>query len=141
MATIEHRAVLAAPPERVFALLSRVEDFADYSDLIRSIERLDEDHYCWHVHAVGMDWSFTVVVTESRAPEVLAWKSVKGVRNSGRYELTAVPEGTEVVLTLEYEIKGRLLEKAVRKATQPLVNKVSQQILDRVAERLGVPRS
>ncbi|MGO2132375.1 MAG: SRPBCC family protein [Halomonas sp.] len=137
MATIEHRAVLTAPPERVFALLSRVEDFADYSDLIRSIERLDADHYCWNVHAVGMDWSFTVVVTESRAPEVLVWKSVKGVRNSGRYELTAVPEGTEVVLTLEYEVKGRLLEKAVRKATQPLVNKVSQQILDRVAERLG----
>lgn len=136
MATIEHRAVLEASPERVFALLSRVEDFADYSDLIRSIERLDDEHYRWHVHAVGMDWSFTVVITESIAPEVLSWESVKGVRNSGRYQLTPVPEGTEVVLMLEYEVKGRLLEKVVRKATQPLVNRVSQQILDRVAERL-----
>jgi uncharacterized membrane protein len=136
MATIEHRAVLEAPPERVFALLSRVEDFADYSDLIHSIERLDDDHYRWHVHALGMDWNFTVAITESRAPEVLAWTSVKGVRNSGRYELSPVAEGTGVVLTLEYEIQSRLLEKAVRKATQPLVRKVSQQILDRVAERL-----
>lgn len=136
MATIEHRAILDAPPERVFALLSRVEDFADYSDLIRSIERLDEDHYRWHVHVLGMDWEFTVEVTELRAPDVLAWTSVKGVRNSGRYALSPVPEGTEVVLILEYEVKNRLLEKAVRKATQPLVTKVSQQILDRVAERL-----
>ncbi|HSH49094.1 MAG TPA: SRPBCC family protein [Halomonas sp.] len=136
MATIEHRAILEASPERVFALLSRVEDFADYSDLIRSIERLDDDIYRWHVHAVGIDWSFTVAVTESRSPEVLAWTSVKGVRNSGRYDLTPVAGGTEVVLTLEYEVKGRLLEKAVNKATRPLVNKVSQQILDRVAERL-----
>lgn len=137
MATIEHRAIVEASPERVFALLSRVEDFADYSDLIRSIERLDAEHYGWHVHAVGMDWHFTVVITESRVPSVLAWESVKGVRNSGRYDLTPVPEGTEVVLTLTYDIKSRLLEKAVRKATQPLVNRVSQQILDRVAERLG----
>lgn len=136
MATIEHRAILEAPPERVFALLSRVEDFADYSDLIRSIDRLDDDHYCWHVHALGMDWNFTVVITEQRAPEILAWKSVKGVRNSGRYQLSRVAEGTEVVLILEYDIQSRLVEKAVRKATQPLVSKVSQQILDRVAERL-----
>ena len=37
MATIEHSAILKAPPERVFALLERVEDFADYSDLIHAI--------------------------------------------------------------------------------------------------------
>ena len=40
MATIEHSEIVKASPERVFELLRRVEDFADYSDLIRSIDVL-----------------------------------------------------------------------------------------------------
>ena len=40
MATIEHSEIVKASPERVFDLLRRVEDFADYSDLIRSIDSL-----------------------------------------------------------------------------------------------------
>jgi uncharacterized membrane protein len=130
MATIE------APPERVFALLERVEDFVDYSDLIERIEPLGEGRYRWHVKAVRMDWTFEVAITERRAPEALAWESLSGVQNRGRYRLTPVPEGTEVELTLEYEIQSRLVDKAVKRAVTPLVNRVSQQILDRVAARL-----
>ncbi|PMR74901.1 SRPBCC family protein [Billgrantia endophytica] len=136
MATIEHSAILKAPPERVFALLERVEDFVDYSDLIKDIESLGEERYRWHVHAVGMDWTFDVAITESRAPEVLAWESIEGVRNQGCYRLTPVEEGTRVVLTLTYAIRNRLVEKAVARAARPLVNKVSRQILDRVEARL-----
>ncbi|MDN3526556.1 SRPBCC family protein [Halomonas sabkhae] len=136
MSTIEHSATLHAPPERVFALLERVEDFVDYSDLIEAIEPLGDAHYRWHVRAVGMDWTFDVVITESVAPSVLAWESVDGVHNTGRYQLTRVPEGTQVALCVEYEIKNRFVEKAVRRAATPLVNRVSQQILDRVAARL-----
>ncbi|WP_111411689.1 SRPBCC family protein [Billgrantia lactosivorans] len=136
MATIEHSAILKAPPERVFALLERVEDFVDYSDLIRAIEPLGDERYRWHVHAVGMDWTFDVAITENRPPEVLAWESVDGVHNQGCYRLNPVAQGTEVFFTLTYVIRNRLVEKAVTKAARPLVNKVSRQILARVEERL-----
>ncbi|AVI63620.1 SRPBCC family protein [Halomonas sp. GFAJ-1] len=136
MATIEHSEIIKASPERVFELLRRVEDFADYSDLIRSIDTLGNDRYRWHVRAVGMDWSFDVVVTEIQPPHVLAWESLEGVKNQGRYKLRAVPEGTEVELTLHYDIRNRLMEKAVNKAAKPLVGKVSRQILERVEARL-----
>ncbi|MDR5893412.1 MULTISPECIES: SRPBCC family protein [Halomonas] len=136
MATIEHSAILKAPPERVFALLERVEDFADYSDLIHAIEPLGEDRYRWHVRAVGRDWHFDVAVTESRAPEVLSWESLDGVENQGCYRLTPVKEGTEVALTLTYVLRNKLVEKAVNKAARPLVGRVSRQILERVEERL-----
>lgn len=136
MATIEHTAIVKASPERVFALLERVEDFADYSDLIERIEPLGEDRYRWHVHAVGRDWTFDVVITECRAPEVLAWESLNGVENQGRYRLTRVEEGTEVALTLTYSLRNRLVEKAVNKAATPLVGKVSRQILARVEAKL-----
>jgi uncharacterized membrane protein len=137
MATIEHSEIVNAPPEKVFELLRHVEDFADYSDLISSIDSLGENRYRWHVRAVGMDWAFDVMVTEIQPPNVLAWESLDGVKNQGRYCLRAVPEGTEVALTLSYEIRNRLMEKAVNKAAKPLVGKVSRQILDRVEARLN----
>ncbi|GAB2797998.1 hypothetical protein GCM10027040_25730 [Halomonas shantousis] len=136
MAIIEHSAVLHAPPEQVFALLERVENFADYSDMIETIEPLGESRYRWHVHAVGMDWSFDVLITERKAPSTLAWESIDGVRNQGRYELSSVPEGTCVRLTVEYQLRNKLVEKAVSRAAQPLVNQVSRQILERVEARL-----
>nr|WP_298249030.1 SRPBCC family protein [uncultured Halomonas sp.] len=136
MAIIEHSAILAASPERVFALLERVEDFADYSDLIHSIESLGDERFRWHVHAVGRDWHFDVAITERQAPEALAWESLDGVENQGRYHLRPVDAGTEVSLTLTYRLGSKLLEKAVNKAATPLVNRVSRQILERVEQRL-----
>ncbi|MCP1314830.1 MULTISPECIES: SRPBCC family protein [unclassified Halomonas] len=137
MATIEHSEIVHAPPERVFELLRRVEDFADYSDMIHAIDVLGDDRYRWHVRAVGMDWAFDVVVTEIEAPHTLAWESLDGVKNQGRYRLEAVEEGTRVSLTLTYEIGNRLMEKAVNKAARPMVGKVSRQILERVEARLN----
>ena len=137
MATIEHSEIVNAPPEKVFELLRRVEDFAEYSDLIRSIDVMGENRYRWHVRVVGMDWAFDVMVTDIEPPHVLAWESLDGVKNQGRYRLREVPEGTEVALTLSYEIRNRLMEKAVNKAAKPLVGKVSRQILDRVEARLN----
>lgn len=137
MGTIEHCEVLHASPDKVFALLCRVEDFADYSDLITRIEPLGNDRYRWHVHALKVDWTFDVEVTEAVAPETLAWQSIRGVHNEGRYRLREVPNGTEVTLTLTYAIRGRLMEKAVNRAATPLVNKVSRQIMARVEARLG----
>ncbi len=136
MATIEHSAILQAPPERVCAPRERVEDFVDYSDLIKRIEPLGGQRYRWHVHAVGMDWTFDVAITENRPPEVLAWQSVEGVHNEGCYRLSPVEAGTEVSFTLTYTLRNRLVEKAVAKAAKPLVSKVSRQILERVEERL-----
>ncbi|QNI03155.1 SRPBCC family protein [Halomonas sp. SH5A2] len=136
MVTIEHSAIVKATPERVFELLRRVEDFADYSDLISDIEPLGGERYRWHVRALRMDWTFDVVITEVKSPDVLAWESINGVKNQGRYHLREVPEGTEVALTLNYEIGNRFIAKAVNKAATPLVGKVSRQILERVEARL-----
>ncbi|GAA5169072.1 MULTISPECIES: SRPBCC family protein [Halomonadaceae] len=136
MATIEHSAVLKAAPERVYALLERIENFSDYSDKIERVEPLGNDCYRWHIHVIGRDWQFDVKVTERRPPHTLAWESLAGVRNQGRYTLTPVAEGTRVELSVSYEIGNRLLAKAVDKAAKPLVNQVGQQILARLEARL-----
>jgi ribosome-associated toxin RatA of RatAB toxin-antitoxin module len=62
------------------------------------------------------------------------------VKNQGRYQLKGVPQGTEVTLTLSYQIGNRLMERAVSRAATPLVGKVSRQILERVEARLNNER-
>ncbi|WP_106475512.1 type II toxin-antitoxin system RatA family toxin [Phytohalomonas tamaricis] len=136
MARFEHSAVLHAPPERVFALLERVEDFADYSDMISAVERLDHYRYRWHINALRMDWSFIIEITEHNSPNVLAWESLEGVRNQGRYELTEMSEGTLVELIVDYQIGNRLLEKTVNRAAGPLARRASQQIIECLKARL-----
>ncbi len=136
MATIEHSAILEAAPERVYALLERIENFSDYSDKIERIEPIGDDCYRWYIHVLGRDWQFDVQVTERQPPHSLAWESLEGVRNQGRYTLIPVAEGTRVELSVSYEIRNRLLSKAVNKAAKPLVHQVGQQILARLEARL-----
>ncbi|HSP01517.1 MAG TPA: SRPBCC family protein [Thioalkalivibrio sp.] len=136
MPIIEHEVEIAATPEAVFALISRVEDFALYSDSVETVTPLGQDRYRWQVRALGMSLSFEVEVTECTPHERLAWRSVTGVKNQGSYQLSAVEGGTRLTLCVEYSLKSRLVEKAVNKAAKPLVHKLSAEIVGRVEARL-----
>jgi uncharacterized membrane protein len=133
---IEHEVEIDAAPEAVFALISRVEDFALYTDSVEAITPLGEDRYRWQVRAAGLSLSFEVEVTECTPHERLAWRSVSGVRNEGSYRLAAVEGGTRITLTIEYNLKSRLVEKMVNKAAKPLVHRLSEEIIRRVETRL-----
>ncbi len=140
MPVIEHEVVIQAAPEAVFALISRVEDFALYSDSVEAVTPLGEDRYRWHVRAAGLSLSFEVEVIECTPHERLAWRSITGVHNRGTYQLTAVEGGTRITLTLEYSLKSRLMEKAVNKAAKPMVHRLSNEIIRRVEARLKSER-
>ena len=136
MPVIEHKVEIEADPEAVFKLISRVEDFALYSDSVDAVIPLGDDRYRWQVRALGMSMSFEVEVTECTPHERLSWRSVTGVRNQGSYQLTAVDGGTRITLILEYSLRSRLMEKMVKKAATPLVRKLSDEIVGRVEQRL-----
>jgi uncharacterized membrane protein len=140
MPVIEHEVEISAAPEAVFGLISRVEDFALYSDSVEAVTPLGNDRYHWKVRAVGMSMTFEVEVTECTPHERLSWRSLTGVRNSGSYRLTAVEGGTRITLTVEYSLKSRLMEKMVNKAATPLVHKLSDEIVRRVSTRLEESR-
>jgi uncharacterized membrane protein len=137
---IEHEVEIDAAPEAVFALISRVEDFALYTDSVEAITPLGEDRYRWQVRAAGLSLSFEVEVTECTPHERLAWRSVSGVKNEGSYRLAAVEGGTRITLTIEYSLKSRLVEKMVNKAARPLVRRLSEEIITRVETRLKSDR-
>jgi uncharacterized membrane protein len=140
MPVIEHEAKIKAGQEAVFALVSQVEAFADYSDAIDTIDRLGERRYRWQVRVAGLPLRFDVEITESVPPERFAWRSVSGVPNRGCYRLTPTEGGTRIQLTLEYHLHNRLLEKTVKLAAKPLLRKLSRDIIPKVEAQLNAPR-
>lgn len=137
MALIEHEAIVAAEPEAVFSLISRVEPFVELTDSVRQIEALGDDCYRWHVRVAGITLAFVVQVTDIQPPTRFAWQSISGIANRGSYTLTPVPEGTLLHFTLEYELKNRLLESAVSGTTASIVRRLSGEIIANMERKLG----
>ncbi|WP_416139800.1 SRPBCC family protein [Halomonas sp. HK25] len=141
MPVIEHEAEIAASQEEVFALIGRVETFADYSDAIDTIVRLGERRYRWRLRVAGLPLSFEVEITEFTPPERFAWRSVGGVPNHGCYRLTPIEGGTRIHLTLAYSLPSRAIEKSVNLAAKPLLRKLSRDIIGRVEAQLQSNRN
>jgi len=136
MPLIEHEATLKAAPEAVFDLISRVEPFVELSEAVKKIEALGDERYRWHVKVAGIKLQFDVKVTDSQAPKFFAWRSLSGVPNQGRYTLTPYKEGTRLHFSLEYELKNRLLEKAISGTTRSVVHRLSNEIVGNVERKL-----
>jgi uncharacterized membrane protein len=136
MPVIEHEVEIRAPRQTVFSLMTRVEEFARYSEAIETITRVKDNRYRWKVRAAGIPLCFDVEVTESVPPERFSWRSVSGVPSRGTYRLTAVEDGTRIHLYLEYDLENALIEEAVRKVAKPLMRRLSREIVGNVEARL-----
>jgi uncharacterized membrane protein len=139
MAVIEHEAKIRASRRDVFSLVSRVEEFVHYSEVIETITRVKDNRYRWTVRIAGMPLSFDVEITESVPPERFSWRSVTGVPNRGTYRLTPVDGGTRIRLCVEYDLENTLIEEAVRKAAKPLIRRLSREIIGNLEARLQPP--
>lgn len=136
MPLFEHTVEIKADPEAVFDLVSCVEEFCHFTDMIKEIRATGPDTYHWRVRAMGVSLEWDAVVTECARPSRFAWKSVRGVENGGSYVIEPSANGTRVSLRLEYRLPNRLLEKAVARIADPLIRKVEAQVLEQVKLRL-----
>lgn len=136
MPSIEHDMLFPAPPEEVFALLRRVDEFPRYADAVESVTALNEVTYRWKVKTNGMSFSWDVAIVEEEAPTKLSWASRSGIPNTGRYRLFAVPGGTRVRLVIEYHLPSKLLDKTVGRVAKPIISHISGQAFERVRRAL-----
>lgn len=136
MPSIRETVEIKADPEAVFDLIARVEDFSRYTAVIRDIRALGHDTYRWRVKVAGVPLEWDVEVTERRRPRRFAWRSIRGVANSGSYELEPVPGGTRASFAMEYRLPNPLLELLIAPLANPLIRTVSVEILAAVKARL-----
>ncbi|WP_346795546.1 SRPBCC family protein [Halomonas sp. Bachu 37] len=137
MPTLQHSADIRAEREAVFALVSRVEEFVDYSDFIDTIVRLDDARYLWRVRIAGVPLRFDIVITQSCAPESFAWRSVSGVSAWGHFHFAPLQGGTRIHLSLNYRLDNRLLERTVQLAAKPMLRRLSRDIIAQLECRLA----
>ena len=114
---------IAAPPERVWAVMSDVERWHEWTPSVTRVKRLSQRPFAigeraiisqpryppalWKVTALDPGRSFTWV---SAAP---------GLRVSGRHSVEPTPGGSRATLSVEYQgVVGRLLGRLTRDLTQ-----------------------
>jgi uncharacterized membrane protein len=110
---VEQSIAIEASPEAIWELVS---DPARYPSFMSGITRFDVagDHvdgagarYMMRMHVGSAQVGGEVEIVEYDAPNDMAWTSVTGIDQRGRWRLRARPEGrTHVELRLSYGVAG-----------------------------------
>ncbi len=97
-------------------------DFSNLADVMENVEAVASqgDHHVWTIKApAGRTVDVRTAVTEDRAGECIAWRSVEGsdIATSGRVEFRDAPgdRGTRVSLVMEYAPPGGELGRLAAK--------------------------
>jgi uncharacterized membrane protein len=127
---------IQSSPEKVFDLISMVEDFFSYSTLIKEVKKLAPKKYRWTVEIAGISFEWDAVITQFERPVKFGWSSVKGLKNSGAYKLRAVDGGTRVYFTMEYHLPLGILDRLAGSLMENFMESVAQEVLTNVKRRL-----
>ena len=134
--TASETITIAAPPERVWEIAADVERYVDWVRDVKDVvvrsrdEQRRPSEVEFRASALGRSTHYTLSYDYSRAPEVLAWKMVKGdIQRSieGAYHLIPTPDGgTEVRYDLAIELAAPLPGFVKRRAEVRILNSVRE---------------
>lgn len=136
MAVVKRVVDIKAPPEKVFDLIARVEDFSNYSDFIKQIKATAPATYHWIVDIYGLELEWDAKVVEAIKPKKFVWQSVKGIQNSGSYNLEPIEGGTRVVFSIEYHLTNAVVERLTEIFTDTFMEKMTFEMLEKVRKKL-----
>jgi uncharacterized membrane protein len=84
MPKVEDSIEVQVPVQQVYNQWTQFEEFPKFMDGIQSVQQLDDTHVHWVAEIRGVRRQWTTEITEQRADEKIAWKTVEGeVRSDG----------------------------------------------------------
>ena len=117
---VERTVTVNQPPAELFAFWRNFENLPLVMKHIESVERLDDKRSHWRARRSEdkfIEWDAEVI--NEHPNELIAWRSLEGsdVRQAGTVRFTPAPGGlgTEVKLTIEYEVPGGFFTNALAK--------------------------
>lgn len=144
---VEQRTRVDAPPERVWDFISEP---LNYEHFMTGITRWDVEgarrtgagaRYAMRMKVGSAEVGGLIEVVEFDSPYDLAWTSITGIDQRGRWRLRPRPDGgTDVTLRLSYHAEGGLLGVIADRFAAPIVGgnlKRSLAELKRALERQG----
>lgn len=141
MPKISESVTINANIEDVFDLISRVEEFPLYATMLKEVREIGIRTYRWTALVRGVTLTWDSIIAEFHRPTRLAWRSIRGFKNSGAYNLISTPNGTRVELTIEYNFAGGPLDGLMGALTIPLARTAAASILAKVRGRLEHPHA
>lgn len=127
---------IKADPEKVFDLIANVENFSQYSSLVKKITAIGPLAYHWVVNIYGIELEWDAKVFEFIKPKKFAWQSVRGVHNSGFYVLEPIKDGTRVVFFMEYLLPNAVLERLAQVLASGFMETMADELLENVKKAL-----
>jgi uncharacterized membrane protein len=134
--TASETITIDAPPERVWEIAADVERYPDWARDVKDVVVRSRDEMQrpleveFRASALGRSTHYTLVYEYTQAPEVLAWKMVKGdIQRSieGAYVFSATETGgTEVRYDLAIELAAPLPGFVKRRAEVRILNTVRE---------------
>ncbi|HZB71400.1 MAG TPA: SRPBCC family protein [Acidimicrobiales bacterium] len=137
--TTQHM-VVGASPERTWSVLTDFEDYPTWAHDLKSAEIVDRDDegrprdVAFRAAAMGRSTSYTLRYDYGKAPEVLAWRLVRGDitrKLDGSYVLSAVdgnPDSTAITYHLEVDLLVPLPGFVKRRAESRLLATALRQL-------------
>ncbi|HZM30777.1 MAG TPA: SRPBCC family protein [Acidimicrobiales bacterium] len=137
--TTQHM-VVGASPERTWDVLTDFEDYPTWAQDLKSAEIVDLDEegrprdVAFRAAAMGRSTSYTLRYDYSKAPQVLAWRLLRGDitrKLDGSYELAPVdgdPDRTAITYHLEVDLLVPLPGFVKRRAENRLLATALRQL-------------
>ena len=133
--------VVAAPPERVFAVVTDFPNYPTWAADLKEVTVVDGDDdgtahkVRFRAAAFGRSTTYTLAYDYSQAPTKLSWVQDSGditSRVDGTYEFDAIPEGTKVTYHLEVDLKFPVPGFIKQRAAARIVGTALRQLRVRV---------
>jgi len=104
METIERAIEVNAPLRDVYNQWTQFEDFPRFMEGVKEVRQLDDKRLHWRAEIAGKEKEWDAEIVEQVPDQRIAWRSMRGVVNSGMVNFTALtPATTRVILALHYQ--------------------------------------
>jgi uncharacterized membrane protein len=106
MPKVEDSIEVQVPVQQVYNQWTQFEEFPKFMDGIQSVQQLDDTHVHWVAEIRGVRRQWTTEITEQRADEKIAWKTVEGeVRSNGVVTFEQVGD-RQTRVNLQMDVEG-----------------------------------
>ncbi|HEU5401120.1 MAG TPA: SRPBCC family protein [Terriglobales bacterium] len=126
---IEKSIQIGRPVEDVFQTWCELETLPRYTNLLRSVRR-SGNHSFWVAEVGGIPLEWDAEIAQVIPNESIGWRSVEGVRHSGRVTFSTIGDQTLVHVQMNYAPKLWFLRPVLSPAVGMLEGYIEQALRD-----------
>lgn len=139
MPSISEKIIINTPVEKVFSVITNTDNWVEYVTSLTEISNLSspamepDTTFDWKYRMLGVTLNGTGRVTENVSNKAFGMKMEGSFPLTEHYTLASVDGGTEMTVSLEYEIPNRVIEKI---ANSRLVEKLNKREAENVLAKV-----